>query len=64
MADIKVKLNDEGVIALLKSSEVASACEKQAKRMTRATGVRYVADVYIGRTRVNASALQRKETEK
>lgn len=56
MASVKVKLNDAGVRELLKSSEIASACEAQAKRMTRAAGIPYVSDVYVGRTRVNAAA--------
>lgn len=64
MANIKVKLNSAGVRELLKSPEIASACEMQAARMTRATGVPYVADVYVGRTRVNASAQRRKEVDK
>ena len=56
MASVKVVLHDAGVRELLKSPEVASACEKQAARMTRAAGVKYVADVHYGRTRVNAGA--------
>ena len=56
MADFKIKMNSSGIQALLKSPEVASVCEAQAARMTRATGVPYVADVHYGRTRVNAGA--------
>lgn len=56
MADIEIKLNSAGVRELLKSAEIASVCESQAARMTRATGVEYVADVYVGKTRVNAGA--------
>lgn len=56
MADVEIKLNSAGVRELLKSSEIASVCESQAARMTRATGVEYVADVYVGKTRVNAGA--------
>ena len=63
MANVEVKLNSAGVVELLKSPEIAKACEKQAARMTRATKVRYVADVYYGRNRVNASA-RTKETRK
>lgn len=64
MANIEVKLNSAGVRELLKSPEISNACEKQAARMTRATGISYVADVYVGRTRVNASARRRKEVDK
>lgn len=56
MADVEIKLNSAGVRELLKSPEIASVCESQAARMTRATGVEYVADVYVGKTRVNAGA--------
>lgn len=48
---------------LLKSDEIASVCEAQAARMTRATGVEYVADVHMGRTRINAGARVRREEE-
>lgn len=56
MGNIKVELNSAGVRELLKSPEIAAVCEAQAKRMTRATGVPYVSDVYVGRSRVNAAA--------
>lgn len=61
MASVKVKLISSGVRELLKSSEIASVCEAQAARMTRATGVPYVTDVYVGRTRVNAGAKEVKK---
>lgn len=56
MADVEIVLNPAGVRQLLKSGEIASICEAQAARMTRAAGVEYVADVYVGKTRVNAGA--------
>lgn len=56
MAEIHIQLNNAGVRELLKSSEIANICEAQAARMTRATGVEYVADVYVGKNRVNAGA--------
>ena len=56
MAKVEIQLNSAGIRELLKSTEIADACEKQAARMTRATGVEYVADVYVGKTRVNAGA--------
>jgi hypothetical protein len=56
MANIKIELNSAGVRELLKSPAIASICEAQAARMTRATGVEYVPDVYVGKTRVNAGA--------
>lgn len=39
---------------MLRSSEIAGICEAEAEKMTRAAGVDYVADVRMGRTRVNA----------
>lgn len=63
MADVEVELNSAGIRELLKSSEIASVCEAQAARMTRATGVKYVADVYVGKTRVNASAKTRRDKD-
>ena len=59
MANVKIELNHAGVRELLKSAEIASVCEAQAARMTRAAGVEYVADVHVGRTRVNAGAKTR-----
>lgn len=56
MADLEIKLNSAGIRELLKSAAIASVCEEQAARMTRATGVEYVSDVHVGRTRVNAGA--------
>lgn len=56
MDDVRIELSSAGIRELLKSSGIASVCEAQAARMTRATGVEYVPDVYVGRTRVNAGA--------
>lgn len=63
MANVKIELDDAGIQALLKSNEIANVCESQAARMTRATGVKYVADVYVGKTRVNASARSKEDKE-
>ena len=56
MDNVEIKLNSAGIRELLKSTEIADVCEAQAARMTRATGVEYTADVYVGKTRVNAGA--------
>lgn len=63
MANVEIELNSAGIRELLKSSEIANICEAQAARMTRATGVEYVADVYVGRTRVNAGARTGRDEE-
>ena len=39
---------------MLRSPEIAEVCEKEAERMTRATGMAYQSDVMFGKTRVNA----------
>lgn len=59
MANVVIKLNNQGIRELLKSDEIASVCEKVAEKMTRATGVDYVADVHIGKTRVAAGGYQK-----
>lgn len=59
MANIEIELNSAGIQELLKSSEIASVCEAQAARMTRVAGVEYVADVHVGRTRVNAIGVKK-----
>lgn len=53
---VEIELNRAGIRELLKSAEISKVCEAQAAKMTRATGVEYVPDVYVGRTRVNAGA--------
>lgn len=63
MANVEIQMNSAGIKELLKSAEIANVCEKEAARMTRATGVEYVADVYVGKTRVNARA-QKERGEK
>lgn len=59
-----IELNSAGVQELLKCSEMADVCEKEAARMTRTTGVDYAPDVHVGKTRVNASARQGKGGDK
>lgn len=39
---------------MLKSPEISAICEAEAERMTIATGVDYVPDVHMGKTRVRA----------
>lgn len=57
---VKIVLDSAGIQELLKSDEIADICEEQAARMTRATGMNYVADVHIGKTRVNARGRRNK----
>ena len=59
MVNVEIELNSAGVQELLKSAEIAGICEKAAAQMTRAAGVEYVADVYVGKTRVNAIGVKK-----
>ena len=59
MGNIRIELDSAGIQDLLKSSELSAVCEAQAQKMTQATGVKYVSDVYVGRTRVNAKGVRR-----
>lgn len=43
---------------MLKSVEIAEICEKEAAKMTRATGIEYVPDVRVGKNRVKAAGYQ------
>lgn len=58
MSKLHIELIGEGVRELLKSEEIAAVCEAEAARRTRATGMEYTADVYVGRTRVNAAGYE------
>ena len=40
MANVVIELNSEGIRELLKSQEIASVCESEAKRMTPAAGIK------------------------
>lgn len=64
MGKVVIELNSAGIRELLKSAEVAAVCEKEAEKMTRATGVEYVPDVYVGKTRVSAGAYQKGRGDK
>lgn len=54
MANLTIELNSAGVRELLLSDEMAAILEQEARKMTRATGVRYEPDVYYGKNRANA----------
>lgn len=64
MGNVMIELNSAGIQELLKSEEIASACESAAEKMTEAVGVKYTADIYIGRTRVNARAIRRAKNDR
>lgn len=63
MAKVTIELDSAGIQELLKSQEIANVCESEAQKMTEASGVKYVADVHIGRTRVNARAIRREKRD-
>lgn len=59
MSKVEIELNHAGIVALMKSDAIADVCEKEARRMTLATEMDYEADVYVGRSRVNAGGFQK-----
>lgn len=54
MSKVRIELDSDGIQALLKSEELAEVCEQKAIYMTRVTGMKYEADVFVGWYRVNA----------
>ncbi len=52
---IKVVLNGAGVRSLLKSQEMMSVCEAQAKEIVQRAGEGYETSAYTGKSRVNVS---------
>lgn len=58
---LKIEFESDGMRNLLKSAEIADACETEARKMTRLTGVEYEPDIYYGRNRVNAGAREEKK---
>lgn len=61
MSKIRIELDSAGIQELLKSPEMASVCGEEAARRTRATGMEYVPDIYIGVNRVRAGAYDKNE---
>lgn len=54
---IRIELNSEGVRALLRSPEIASACQAQANAIAGRAGGGYSVSVYTGANRANASVI-------
>lgn len=63
MAKVEIELNHAGIVALMQSDDIADVCEREAQRMTRAAGIDYKADVYVGRSRVNAAGFGQGEAK-
>lgn len=55
MADVEIKLRDDGIQEILKSEAVKAECKAHADRIVSSLGDGYEADTYVGATRVNAS---------
>lgn len=53
MGNFKFELNSQGVVALMKSSEMQSVLISRAKGIQKRAGDGY--DVYVGRNRANVS---------
>ena len=64
MSSVKIVLDSDGIQELLKSEEMAEVCEREAERMTRATGMEYKSDVRVGKYRVRVSAYDKNADKK
>lgn len=54
---VEVILNETAVIALLKSQEMISICENEAKKMQEMAGDGFEISKYVGPKRVNVSVI-------
>ena len=54
MANMKFKLNSDGVRELLKSQEMQSVLSEKATGIKNRCGEGYTQDVYVGKNRANA----------
>lgn len=61
MSKPKIVLNQEGIRELLKSSEMQSVCGGYANEIAAKLGSGYETDIYVGRTRCNASVATRNQ---
>lgn len=60
MANVEIEMNFAGLVDLMKSPEIVSVLESEARRRTEATGMTYKPDVYPnGKTRANAAGFQK-----
>lgn len=55
MAKNELVLNSEGIQALMKSEEIQDVLLGEAKKLSQRAGFGYSTDVYVGKTRANAS---------
>lgn len=55
MSNFKFVLNRKGVRELLKSSEMQSVLKEKAKAILEKCGSGYDSDIFVGKTRANAS---------
>lgn len=55
MSNVKVILNKDGVIELMKSPEMQALLQERANEIVSRCGGLYETDVYVGKTRANSS---------
>lgn len=60
-SSVVIELDGDGIQNLLKSNALAEVCDREAQRMTQATGMDYVPDIHVGRFRVNAAGYREGE---
>ena len=51
---VKIELNSEGIVELLKSAEIEACCREAAEGVARNAGDGYEVNTYVGKRRVNA----------
>lgn len=55
MSKVEISLNSQGLIELMKSEEIQGELAKHAQEIVSRCGGVYDTDIYIGKTRANAS---------
>ncbi len=63
MANVRIELDSDSIQTMLKSTEFAEVCDREARRMTQATGMEYVSDIHVGKYRVNAAGYREGEND-
>lgn len=62
MANVEIEMNFAGLVDLMKSPEIISVLESEARRRTEATGMTYKPDIYPdGKTRANAAGYEKRK---
>lgn len=55
MSSIRIRLNRQGIVELMKSEDMKKICKAQADKVAAKCGAGYETDTYVGENRVNCS---------